>query len=122
MKQAQKISDAEMEVMRAIWKAGEPVTSGQVQEALADKGWKTTTVCTFLARLTAKGLLKTEKAGRGYRYAPQMTEKEYRELETREFLKEVHGGSLKSFFAVLSGGEELTADDIQELKDWLKDQ
>ena len=27
MKQAQKISDAEMEVMRAIWKAGEPVTS-----------------------------------------------------------------------------------------------
>ena len=29
MKQAQKISDAEMEVMRAIWKAGEPVTSGQ---------------------------------------------------------------------------------------------
>ena len=119
MKPAQKMSESEMEVMRAVWAFEGPVTSAQVQESLGERGWKTTTVLTFLSRLAEKGLLRTEKAGKSNRYIPLLSEQEYKEWETRSFLEEVHGGSLRSFFAALSGGDELTGSDIEELKQWL---
>ena len=108
-----------MEVMRAVWAFEGPVTSAQVQESLGERGWKTTTVLTFLSRLAEKGLLRTEKRGKSNRYTPLLSEQEYKEWETRSFLEEVHGGSLRSFFAALSGGDELTGSDIEELKQWL---
>lgn len=119
MKPAQKMSESEMEVMRAVWAFEGPVTSAQVQESLGERGWKTTTVLTFLSRLAEKGLLRTEKRGKFNRYTPLLSEQEYKEWETRSFLEEVHGGSLRSFFAALSGGDELTGSDIEELKQWL---
>ncbi len=119
MKPAQKMSESEMEVMRAVWAFEGPVTSAQVQESLGERGWKPTTVLTFLSRLAEKGLLRTEKRGKSNRYTPLLSEQEYKEWETRSFLEEVHGGSLRSFFAALSGGDELTGSDIEELKQWL---
>ena len=111
LKPAQKMSESEMEVMRAIWAFEGPVTSAQVQESLSGRGWKPTTVLTFLSRLT--------KQGKSNRYIPLFSEEEYKKWETQTFLKEVHGGSLQSFFAALSGGEKLSGSDIEELKQWL---
>lgn len=50
---------------------------------------------------------------------PALQREEYKKWETQTFLKEVHGGSLQSFFAALSGGEKLSGSDIEELKQWL---
>lgn len=119
LKPAQKMSESEMEVMRVIWAFEGPVTSAQVQESLSGRGWKPTTVLTFLSRLTEKGFLRTEKQGKSNRYIPLLSEAEYKKWETQTFLKEVHGGSLQSFFAALSGGEKLSGSDIEELKQWL---
>ena len=81
MEPAQKMSESEMEVMEAVWAFDGPVTSAQVQERLSARGWKPTTVLTFLSR-----------------------------------------GSLRSFFAALSGEEKLTEADVEELKHWLDEQ
>ncbi len=122
MEPAQKMSESEMEVMEAVWAFDGPVTSAQVQERLSARGWKPTTVLTFLSRLTEKGLLAREKNGKLNHYVPLLTSSEYKEWETRSFLNEVHGGSLRSFFAALSGGEKLTEADVEELKHWLDEQ
>ena len=47
MGQFQSLSESEMEIMRVIWDAGEPVTAAWLLEVLAHKGWKIKTVSTF---------------------------------------------------------------------------
>lgn len=121
MKQIQKMSDAEMEVMKVLWNCGGAATSPALHELLSStKEWKQNTVITFLARLTDKGLIRAEKQGRGKAslYVALITEEEYKRCETADFLNQVHDGSMTSLMAALSGGRQLTRGQLQELKDW----
>ena len=47
----QKISDAEMEIMKIIWNYENPLTSKQIISFIPNNTWKTTTVLTLLSRL-----------------------------------------------------------------------
>lgn len=121
MKQVQKISDAEMEVMKAVWQNGGAVTSAFLHHRLGEtKEWKLNTVITFLARLTDKGLIRAEKQGRGKPslYIALLTEEEYKRCETVAFLNAVHGGSVKSLLTALCGEEAPSRAQLKDLQDW----
>jgi len=120
-KKLQKISEAEMEVMRIIWDKGGSVTSAELQSELksAGKEWRINTILTFLARLTEKGILSSKRKGRSNQYTALVSEEEYKHYETLSFLNTVHGGSVKNFMAALFDGDELGREDISELRDWL---
>lgn len=116
----QPMSESEMQVMRILWDSPEPVISAQVIEQLShSKQWKPSTVWTFLGRLVEKGYITAKKVGKRSFYSPALSEAQYREAQTKHFLDSVHGGSMQSFFAALSGGTMLSADDLAELKKWL---
>ncbi|MCI8601197.1 MAG: BlaI/MecI/CopY family transcriptional regulator [Oscillospiraceae bacterium] len=119
---AQKISDAELEVMEAVWQLPDPCTSAQLQTALSKKNWKQTTLLTFLTRLTEKGLLTTKKQGKQNLYSPALSREGYLARETRSFLAGLHGGSLRSFIAALNAGEKLQEEELDELRSWLESQ
>ena len=57
----EKITEAELEVMEVLWDAGEPLTLGQIKEALSEKNGDTTK--TLLRRLCAKGAAQVERRG-----------------------------------------------------------
>ena len=120
----QTMSESEMRVMEILWRAEEKMTSAEVIERLSTQSeWKPSTVWTFLGRLVDKGFIHAEKAGkRSYYYIPAMTREQYRQAQTKQFLQTVHGGSVKSFFAALSGGGEFSEADLNELKSWLSDE
>lgn len=59
----------ESEVLAALWSAQEPMTPGDVVEAL-DGGLAYTTVQTILTRLHDKGAVRRELHGRAYAYSP----------------------------------------------------
>ena len=114
------MSEAEMQVMEVIWNADGNMTSAQIIELLEPTtSWKPSTVWTFLGRLVDKGFLRAEKTGKRSFYSPVMSREEYRQAQTKDFLQTVHGGSVKSFFAALSGGSEINAEELEELKNWL---
>lgn len=119
----QRVSGSEMEIMQAVWALSPdgktPVTSAQLQTQLSSRQWKATTVLTFLSRLCDKGLLEASRQGKSNLYTPLLTEEEYRRLETRAFLDEVHGGSLRSFIAALAD-EDLSGEELDELRDWFE--
>lgn len=115
----QQMSASEAEVMQLIWDADGPLTSAQIIELLQHREWKPSTVWTFLGRLVEKGLVHAEKTGKRSLYTPAVTEEEYRRARTKDFLRTVHGGSVKSFFAALGGGAELEAAELAELREWL---
>lgn len=114
-----RISDAEMEVLRALWAGDTWMSVGDVCARLEEKGWKYKTVGTFLLRLQEKGMLDAQKDGRVNLYRPRMSEAEYKRRETEEFLTQVHGGSMKSLLVALYGGT-IDVSKADELSKWLK--
>ncbi|EQK86612.1 penicillinase repressor family protein [Clostridioides difficile P30] len=64
-----KIPQAELKVMKFIWKVGVTVTSKDVIEAMEQKyGWKQTTTLTLLSRLVKRGFLDAQKIDRYTHY------------------------------------------------------
>ena len=86
MAEKRRLPDAELEVMQIVWHAGQPVTSGYVQEHAA-QDWKATSVLTFLSRLCEKGFLSREKCGKQNFYAPLVDESSYLQQESASFLQ-----------------------------------
>ena len=114
-----RISDAEMEVLCALWENGGWMNIAEVCGALKRKAWKYNTVGTFLLRLAEKGVLESEKRGKANYYRPRISEAEYKRRETQSFLQEVHGGSMRSLIAALYD-EPADPKALDELAAWLE--
>lgn len=121
-KNIKRLPDAEFEIMKVAWKNTPPVTTRQIMENLdSEKNWKPQTVLTMLVRLIEKGFLKSEKVGKERNYTPIISEHDYLQAETGNFMQRYYGNSLGSFVKTLYDGKELSPDDLQELKDWLSE-
>ena len=117
-----RLSDSELLIMREIWQLGQPVTAGELVTAFSHtRGWKIQTVSTFLSRLVEKGMLSCQKVSGQNRFSPKVSEETYRAQETQEFLRTVHGGSVKNLVAALYASHGLGPEEIAELKQCLKE-
>ncbi len=96
-----KLSDAELEIMEKVWELGAPVTAAQLTERMAEKGWKPSTLLTFLARMVNKGALAVEKQGKQNLYRALVSAEDYRAQAARELLGRYYSGSVKSMVAAL---------------------
>ena len=113
------ISDAEWDVMQALW-ARSPLTANDVVDRVAAKnGWNPRTVKTLLNRLVKKGALDFEAEGKRYRYRPRVTRDECVRRESRSFLSRVFGGQAPAMLAHLVSETPLTADEIRQLREIL---
>jgi BlaI family penicillinase repressor len=119
-KMAEKISDAELEVMRVLWEADEPLSIADLRVALQQrKGWEATTTKTLVQRLCKKDVLKQEKRNVFY-YSPLITEEEYNQWATNDLIDKFYRGSAKNLVAALVHSDSLSNQDIQELRDFFK--
>ena len=110
------IGDAELEIMKVIWNSSEPITSLVIGKEVEDKGWKKTTIATFLTRLVEKGALAAEKKGKLYYYTPLITEKEYRKAQIKNLIRNLYNGSVRDFAVSFFEEQTLSDKDIEELK------
>ncbi len=110
------IGEAELEVMKVIWKANSPISTADIGKALEGHGWKRTTISTFLTRLVDKGAISAEKQGKTVYYAPIITAKEYKKTQLKNLLKNVFDGSAQELVASLFEQKALSDNDITELK------
>lgn len=110
-----RISESEWLVMKVLWERS-PRTAGEVVEALADTHWKPKTIKTLLNRLVGKKAIGFEQEGRSYRYSPRVAEEACVRAESRSFLRRVYGGALMPMLAALLDEQQLTPEQIDELK------
>ena len=110
------IGESELEIMKVLWKAGEPVNTQYINKAVESKGWKRTTISTFLTRLVEKGAIESEKKGNMYYYSPIITRKEYRRSQTRSLIKSLYDGSVKDFAAALFEEDTFSENEIKDLR------
>jgi len=111
-----KISEAEWEVMKVLWKTS-PKTANEIVDELTGKThWKRETIRTLINRLVQKKALGFEKKGRQYHYFPQVTEAEGIKAEAESFVKRIGGGSIEPMLAAFVEEKQLSTEKIARLK------
>ena len=117
-----RITDAELDVMEALWGAGSPLTAAEVGESIgADRDWSQATVKTMLSRLVAKGVIEHREDGRRFLYSPVLRREDYVGNESRRFVERLFGGRLSPLVARLAEEDGLDDDDIAAIEALLKE-
>ena len=116
MNGSEKISNAELEVMKLLWQEGRPLSFSDLRIRLKEiRGWEKSTVNTLLRRLTDKGAVRVEKREVAL-YTPAISESEFQTQAERDLIDRLYQGSAKNLVAALCSRGELTEADIDELK------
>ena len=112
------MSDSEKEIMKLIWDHGGAMTISELLDQIERTGrdWKRTTVRTFISRLIDKGMLISQKEGRGARYVARISEDEYLKTQSVQFVNQVFGGNVSTLLTSLFGQQCLESKDIEELE------
>ena len=111
-----RISAAESVVMEALWRR-EPLSAEDIIAAVADAhDWSEATVKTLVNRLLTKKAIAAERDGRRYLYKPVLQRADYVNAESRSLIDRLFDGRLSSLVTHFSEREQLSADDINELK------
>jgi len=116
MNLAEKISEAELEVMKILWREVRPVPFCDIRTELHSKmGWEKSTIATLLRRLQDKGVVSAREERMRF-YTPNITSEEYIESEEQSMIDRLYGGSAKNLVAALCSRGKLNEADIDELK------
>lgn len=116
MSLAEKISNAELEVMRILWREARPVSFTDIRIELQNTTeWEKSTINTLIRRLADKGVITAEKQG-AIQYTPNISEAEYIQAEEQSMIDKLYDGSAKNFVAALCQRGKLSEADIDELK------
>ena len=109
-----KIANAELEIMRILWREGRQLSFADLREELANtKGWNKSTTQTLLLRLRKKDIVSAD-FGETVMYGSNITEQEFLESEEQNFLNKLFDGNAKSFVSALCRSGKLNKSDISE--------
>lgn len=110
------ISEAESRVMQVLWRQS-PLAAEDIVKALEKStDWHEKTIKTLLNRLLRKRAVAATREGRRYLYSPLLEHEEWLAQESRSLLDRAFGGRLAPMLAHFSRHEDLSADDIAELR------
>lgn len=116
MKKGKKITEAELYVIKVLWK-NSPLTASQIIDELKeDTQWNPKTIHTLISRLVAKSVIGSEKKGSYKLYFPLVTEEYYQNVQTKSFLEKVYNGSFPLLITNFIKEEKLSEQEICELK------
>lgn len=119
-----KVSETEYAIMEYFWESKGKFNFAELMDYFnnhQEREWKKQTLNTFLKRLIEKGLLTCQKEGKRTYYREKITKKEYEQRCAEEILEENYGGSIKNFIAALSGNENLSDVDEEELLRYIRE-
>ena len=116
MKQFPAISEAEWEIMKALWEQS-PVTVNDLAGRLAPaRKWHPKTVRTMLNRLQRKGVVSHRVVDGMYHYQPAVSRENCTRRAAESFIDRVFGGAVTPMIAQLVRRRPLTAQEKRELR------
>jgi BlaI family penicillinase repressor len=116
MPHGEPITDAELDIMKALWKNGAS-DSPAIFAAMEKGGHKNIrTLKTLLSRLVKKGAVRYEEiTSRRYLYTPVITEEEYLRSKRRGLIDRMFDGSAKNMLFNLVKEEHVAREDLVQL-------
>jgi len=116
-----RIKNSEWNVLNCLWEKN-PQTVMQLVAKLGESvGWAKSTTITTLRRMEEKGLVHCEIIGKGKSYTPAVEQENAVISETRSFLNRVYQGSVGLMMSAMAKRQELTAEDLAELRKILEE-
>ena len=121
-KQRRKLSPANLEIMKVIWEKGEVAVNDVVEavNAKRKKPVRRTTIQVQMNRLEDYGWLKHREEGRTYIYSAAAEKQKTRREILEDIKNRVFGGSRAELVKCLIEDENVTPEEIKELRGLLK--
>lgn len=114
-----KLFDSELKVMNVLWREGD-TTAKHISDVLkAETGWNMNTTYTLIKRCIKKGAI--ERSEPNFICHALIPKEEVQEAETNELINKIYDGSADKLFAALLGRKKLTAEQIERLKQIVRD-
>jgi len=117
-KKRKRLSAAEIDLMQHLWNL-EAATVTELQSAVNDErsdSLSRNTIQVQLQRLEEKGWVARAPKGRLFIYRPTVASEDGMAELTRDFRHKVFGGSALAMVRCLVDADDITADEIAELK------
>ncbi len=109
-----KLFDSELKVMDVLWREGDS-TAKHIAVILGEEiGWNKNTTYTLIKRCIKKGAI--ERTEPNFMCHALIPKEEIQKAETDELINKVYDGSADKLFAALLGRKQLSADQIEKLK------
>ncbi len=99
---ADKVSEAELEILKVLWTNGRPMTDRQIRD---------------IKRLLDKEVLSREKKDVFY-YSSAVSKEEFEKARTEDFVNKVFGGNAKGLLSTLLNNDILSKADMNDLKNY----
>lgn len=116
-----QISEAELEVMKIVWKYA-PINTNEITERLTQTtSWQPKTIQTLIKRLVTKGALTYEKQSRVFVYTPLVDKSEYVTQESASFLRRFYNGDITAMVSSFLENDKLSEKEIDSLRSLLLD-
>jgi len=115
-KKSLTLTEGEHRIMEVLWRMGS-ATVAEVAEALSGKdGTAYTTILTMMRIMREKGYLRCKKDGRAHVYTPRVDREAAAKKAVRHLLGKFFAGSPGELVLSFLRDEELTVEEIEELK------
>ncbi len=116
-KRSNTLTEAELRLMKILWERGESAVSDLVTGLADTVPLAYTSVLTTIRILEKKGYVRHRQDGRAFLYSPCVAEDDAGRSEVRQLLQRFFGNSRERLLLSLLGDEEITATELQRLKD-----
>ena len=115
-----KLSEAEFEIIQALWRNNKPMTSNQILGEMGDtRSWKLASLMTALSRMAEKGAVYCDRSTRTNYYTALISEDQYKVTEGTSVLDRLFNKSAKEFIIFMYQNKQISQKDIQELRECL---
>lgn len=115
---AAKLSSSELKVMGVLWRDGD-TTAKRIFEILkGEVGWSMNTTYTLIKRCISKGAIQRSEPN--FMCHALVTKEEVQKAETNDLINKVYDGRSDKLFAALLGRERLSTEQIERLKQIVK--
>jgi len=111
------LTEAELRLMKILWRRGESAVNDLVAALPEGEPLAYNSVLTTVRILEQKGYVEHRQEGRAFVYRPSVAEDEAGRSEVRNMLSRFFGNSREQLVLSLLGDEEISAGELQRLKD-----
>jgi predicted transcriptional regulator len=115
------LTDHELEIMKLVWQRGAVTVRDVYEDLLAQRKIAYTTVMTMMGILESKGYLKKSQGDKAYVYKPAQPQSQVVSSMVRDFVNRVFNGSAKPLLVHLAENEDLTPEELDEVRSLLKE-
>lgn len=119
-KKSNTLTEAELRLMKLLWRRGESAVTDLVAAMPEGEALAYNSVLTTIRILEQKGYVAHRQEGRAFVYRPVVAEQEASRSEVRHVLQRFFGNSRERLLLSMLGDDELSAEELERLKEAIK--